>query len=85
MNIKSVLCELKRQKEKMMAWKEAKSLVRRKKKYTARKNRNENTNLQQDKQAKVNETTKLISNLRKESDSSKNGKTLIKEQKEHPG
>ena len=85
MNIKSVLCELKRQKEKMMAWKEAKSLVRRKKKYTARKNRNENTNLQQDKQAKVNETTKLISSLRKESDSSKNRKTLIKEQKEHPG
>lgn len=83
MNIKSVLCELKRQKDKMMAWKEAKSLVRRKKKYTARKNRN--TNLQQDKQAKVNETTKLISSLRKESDSSKNRKTLIKEQKEHPG
>ena len=43
MNKKSVLCELERQKENLMACKETKSSVRRKRKYTARKDRNENT------------------------------------------
>ena len=48
-NKKSVLYELERQKEKLMGCKEAKSPVRRKRKYTARKDRNENPVLQQDK------------------------------------
>ena len=60
MNKKSVLCELERQKENLMACKETKSSVRRKRKYTARKGRNENTILQQDKQAKVYKTKKNI-------------------------
>ena len=46
-NKKSVLRELERQ-IKLMACKEAKSLVRRKMKYTARKDRNENIILQKD-------------------------------------
>ena len=57
-NKKSVSCELERQKEKLMAWEETKSPVRGKRKYTARKERNENTILQQDKRAKVDEPTK---------------------------
>ena len=43
-------------KEKLMACKETKSPVKRK--YTPKKEKNENTILQQDKQAKVDETTK---------------------------
>ena len=57
-NKKSVSCELERQKEKLMAWEETKSPVRGKRKYTARKERNENAILQQDKRAKVDEPTK---------------------------
>ena len=45
-------------KEKLMACKETKSPVKRKRKYTPRKDRNENTILQQDKRAKVDEATK---------------------------
>ena len=41
-----------------MACKETKWPVRRERKYTARKDRNENSILQQDKRAKVDETTK---------------------------
>ena len=40
MNKKSVLCELERQKGKLMACKDTKSPVRRERKYTARKDRN---------------------------------------------
>ena len=58
MNKKSALYEQEKQKEKLMACKETKSPVRRKRKYTARKYRNENTILQQDKRAKVDEVTK---------------------------
>ena len=58
MNRKSVLCELERQKQKLMACKETKSPARRKRKFTARKDRNKNTVLQQDERAKVDETTK---------------------------
>ena len=50
--------------------------IRRKRKYTARKDRNENTILQQNKRAKVNETKKIIFRLRIQSNTRKEGNTL---------
>ena len=41
-----------------MACKETKSPVRKERKYTAKKDRNENSILQQDKRAKIDETRK---------------------------
>ena len=58
MNKKSALYEQEKQKEKLMACKETKSPVSRKREYTTRKSRNENTILQQDKRAKVDEVRK---------------------------
>ena len=54
--------------------------IRRKRKYTARKDRNENTILQYNKRAKVNETKKRIFRLRIQSNTRKEGNTLMKQQ-----
>ena len=55
--------------------------IRRKRKYTARKDRNENTILQYNKRAKVNETIKRIFRLRIQSNTRKEGNTLMKQQR----
>ena len=81
MNKKSLLCELERPKEKLMAAEETESPVTRKRKYTARKGKNENTILRQDRRAKVDETTKRISRLRIQRNTRKEGKTLMKQLK----
>ena len=80
MNKKSVLCELERQKENLMACKEAKSSVRRKRKYTARKDRNENT-ISRINKLKFMKQKKRISRSRIQSNTSKEGKTLMKQLK----
>ena len=89
------------------ACKETKSPARRRRKYTARKDRNENTILQQDTLAQVDETTKKniqfanvrqhqqrwktlmkqlkrVSKIKIQSNTSKEGKTLMKQLKEYP-
>ena len=68
-NKKSALCKLERQKEKLMACKEAKLPVRRKRKYAVI--------LQQDTQAKLMKQQKRISRLRIQINTGKEGKTLI--------
>ena len=72
MNKKSALCKLERLKEKLMACKEAKLPVRTKRKYAAI--------LQQDTRAKLMKE-KRISWLRIQSNTSKEGKTLMKQLK----
>ena len=78
MNKKSVLCQLERQKEKLMACRETKSPVRRKRKYTARKDSNENNS--RINELKLMKQQKRISRLEKQSNTKKEGKTLMKQE-----
>ena len=78
MNKKSLLCQLERQKEKLMACRETKSPVRRKRKYTARKDSNENNS--RINELKLMKQQKRISSLEKQSNTKKEGKTLMKQE-----